>query len=274
MTVSAHRYNGAAELTVADSGPGLPAGARSKVFERFYTGDAARGAGLGLAIARELAERMDGRLAAPHRRRHRVHARAAVGRAVRKTSSRLAAALAAAALLLGGGLRFRRRRRQASPPATSEVTTTRVQVVEGLGREGGFDPAADLRPALPGRGDHPVDLQRGLEPARGWRRGRSGFGLRARRRRLHRHERARGDHRRGRRHRAGGPGLRRVPRRQPRAGGDHGRRPERGRGAPQDRSGRAVAHPAQAGRSPPSRSASPWPPSAAHSGSASRSRWE
>jgi two-component system, OmpR family, sensor kinase len=61
VTVSA-RYNGAAELTVADSGPGLPAGARSKVFERFYTGDAARGAGLGLAIARELAEHMDGRM--------------------------------------------------------------------------------------------------------------------------------------------------------------------------------------------------------------------
>jgi signal transduction histidine kinase len=62
VTVRAHRDNGAAELTVADSGPGLPLGARSKVFERFYTGDAARGAGLGLAIARELAERMDGRL--------------------------------------------------------------------------------------------------------------------------------------------------------------------------------------------------------------------
>jgi two-component system, OmpR family, sensor kinase len=62
VTVSANRENGAAELTVADSGPGLPAGARAKVFERFYTGDAARGAGLGLAIARELAERMDGRL--------------------------------------------------------------------------------------------------------------------------------------------------------------------------------------------------------------------
>jgi signal transduction histidine kinase len=62
VTVTAHRDNGAAELTVADTGPGLPAGARSKVFERFYTGDAARGAGLGLAIARELAERMDGRL--------------------------------------------------------------------------------------------------------------------------------------------------------------------------------------------------------------------
>jgi two-component system OmpR family sensor kinase len=62
VTVSAHRDNGAAELTVTDTGPGLPAGARAKVFERFYTGDAARGAGLGLAIARELAERMDGRL--------------------------------------------------------------------------------------------------------------------------------------------------------------------------------------------------------------------
>jgi two-component system, OmpR family, sensor kinase len=62
VTVSAHRENGAAEFTVADEGPGLPAGSRDKAFERFYTGDAARGAGLGLAIARELAERMDGRL--------------------------------------------------------------------------------------------------------------------------------------------------------------------------------------------------------------------
>jgi signal transduction histidine kinase len=62
VTVSAQRDNGAAEFTVADAGPGLPAGSRDKAFERFYTGDAARGAGLGLAIARELAERMDGRL--------------------------------------------------------------------------------------------------------------------------------------------------------------------------------------------------------------------
>jgi hypothetical protein len=58
---------------------------------------------------------------------------------VRKASLR-AAALTAAVLFLavgcdsgddGGG--------QSAGP--SEVTTTRVQVVEGLGREGGFDPA-------------------------------------------------------------------------------------------------------------------------------------
>jgi two-component system, OmpR family, sensor kinase len=62
VTVRADRSNGAAGFTVADAGPGLPEGSRAKVFERFYTGDAARGAGLGLAIAHELAERMDGRL--------------------------------------------------------------------------------------------------------------------------------------------------------------------------------------------------------------------
>jgi signal transduction histidine kinase len=62
VTLMADRSNGAAGLTVADAGPGLPRESTAKVFERFYTGDAARGAGLGLAIARELAERMDGRL--------------------------------------------------------------------------------------------------------------------------------------------------------------------------------------------------------------------
>jgi two-component system, OmpR family, sensor kinase len=62
VTVGASRVNGTAGLTVTDSGPGLPDHTDTKVFERFYTGDAARGAGLGLAIARELAERMHGRL--------------------------------------------------------------------------------------------------------------------------------------------------------------------------------------------------------------------
>ena len=62
VTVSADSHNGAAELTVADSGPGVGDGATPHVFERFYTGDATRGAGLGLAIAQELAERMEGHL--------------------------------------------------------------------------------------------------------------------------------------------------------------------------------------------------------------------
>jgi signal transduction histidine kinase len=62
VTVSAEQSNGAAELTVADSGPGIDPAARSQLFERFYTADAARGSGLGLAIARELAERMEGRI--------------------------------------------------------------------------------------------------------------------------------------------------------------------------------------------------------------------
>jgi signal transduction histidine kinase len=62
VTVSADRINGTAELTVADSGPGVPPTSADRVFERFYTGDAARGSGLGLAIARELADRMSGRI--------------------------------------------------------------------------------------------------------------------------------------------------------------------------------------------------------------------
>ncbi len=67
VTVSAVRANGSATLTVSDLGPGLSASTRAQAFERFFTGDATRGAGLGLAIARELAERMDGRLRlAPH----------------------------------------------------------------------------------------------------------------------------------------------------------------------------------------------------------------
>ena len=62
VTVIAARQNGAAELTVRDKGPGVPAAATGQVFERFYTENAASGSGLGLAIARELAERMQGHI--------------------------------------------------------------------------------------------------------------------------------------------------------------------------------------------------------------------
>jgi two-component system, OmpR family, sensor kinase len=62
VIVTAGRHNGAAELAVADLGPGIDPAARPQLFERFYTADAARGSGLGLAIANELAERMHGRI--------------------------------------------------------------------------------------------------------------------------------------------------------------------------------------------------------------------
>ena len=55
---------GRATLTVANDGPGIPAEAQGRVFERFYRLDGGRasGSGLGLAIARELAEVMGGRI--------------------------------------------------------------------------------------------------------------------------------------------------------------------------------------------------------------------
>lgn len=49
-------------LVVEDDGPGIPAGERSRVFERFYRirGTRGDGAGLGLAIVREIASRHGG----------------------------------------------------------------------------------------------------------------------------------------------------------------------------------------------------------------------
>ena len=64
--VLAARVEGArAVLTVVDDGPGIPAGERERVFERFARLDDARdrdagGTGLGLAIVRELLRRSDG----------------------------------------------------------------------------------------------------------------------------------------------------------------------------------------------------------------------
>jgi signal transduction histidine kinase len=52
-------------LDVVDDGPGVPAGQEEAVFERFHRGDAARagrGSGLGLSIARTIAQRHGGAL--------------------------------------------------------------------------------------------------------------------------------------------------------------------------------------------------------------------
>ncbi|MFZ3330197.1 MAG: ATP-binding protein [Candidatus Acidiferrales bacterium] len=60
---------GGYELTVTDSGPGIPVDLHSRIFERFFRVDRARsrtgrdgGAGLGLSIARWIAEAHDGRI--------------------------------------------------------------------------------------------------------------------------------------------------------------------------------------------------------------------
>jgi signal transduction histidine kinase len=63
IVVSAVRENGHVTLEVADSGDGIRHQTMPHIFEPFFTSsDGARGAGLGLAIARELAERMHGKL--------------------------------------------------------------------------------------------------------------------------------------------------------------------------------------------------------------------
>ena len=52
---------GQARLAVTDTGPGISAGDRERVFERFVRAtDAGEGCGLGLAIVREIVQRHGG----------------------------------------------------------------------------------------------------------------------------------------------------------------------------------------------------------------------
>jgi len=65
VALAVRAEGGHAVLTVVDDGPGIPAGERERVFERFARLDDARdrdagGTGLGLAIVRELLRRSDG----------------------------------------------------------------------------------------------------------------------------------------------------------------------------------------------------------------------
>lgn len=71
VEVDMTRRNGECLVAVVDAGPGIPESARARVFERFFQVDTARvrhddtqtsGAGLGLAIARRIAEVHGGRV--------------------------------------------------------------------------------------------------------------------------------------------------------------------------------------------------------------------
>jgi two-component system, OmpR family, sensor kinase len=63
VRVSTARHNGHVRLEVSDRGLGIKRQNMPHIFEPFFSSDDdAPGAGLGLAIARELAERMQGQL--------------------------------------------------------------------------------------------------------------------------------------------------------------------------------------------------------------------
>ncbi len=256
--------------TVADGGPGAARRSDTKVFERFYTGDAARGAGLGLAIARELAERMDGRLSVElaARRGTALHARAAGRTRTAREARRggragpplaLAAAGAAAPAATTAAAAERRRRRR-SPPRACRWS-------EGIGHKGGFDPARSTTGSAPGVVTI-LSIFAATARACARRRGRPGLRLRAGRRRLHRHQRARG-------HRASGAdrgrerGVRRVLGRQPGGGATSSGYDPNADVALLNVDPAGLTLPRSGWGTPrPSTSASPWRRSAARSGSA------
>ena len=62
IELSAWLSDGAAVITVSDTGPGIPESEQERVFERFYRGEAGpdHGSGLGLAIARAAIEAVGG----------------------------------------------------------------------------------------------------------------------------------------------------------------------------------------------------------------------
>jgi len=65
ITVSVSTAEGEVEIAITDAGPGVPSADATRIFDRFTRGSVtgpSAGFGLGLAIGRQLAERMGGRL--------------------------------------------------------------------------------------------------------------------------------------------------------------------------------------------------------------------
>jgi len=73
LSLTASTDGGWLRLSVADEGPGLPAGDEERIFDKFYRGvptvDSGRGSGLGLAICRAIAKVHGGTITAANRPR-------------------------------------------------------------------------------------------------------------------------------------------------------------------------------------------------------------
>ena len=66
LTIRLRRTGGVAQIDFIDNGPGVPAEEHDLIFEKFSRGgdsQAAGGAGLGLAICREIMDRLGGSIA-------------------------------------------------------------------------------------------------------------------------------------------------------------------------------------------------------------------
>lgn len=63
VRVRAGRFGDEVRLSVVDDGPGLTEDARARVFERYYSGRAGGGTGVGLTVAKRIVEAFEGRIA-------------------------------------------------------------------------------------------------------------------------------------------------------------------------------------------------------------------
>ena len=70
ITVPVNVAGNSAALTVADSGPGVPAELQPRLFQPFSAGDVRGGSGLGLAICHEIVRALGGTISLDNREDH------------------------------------------------------------------------------------------------------------------------------------------------------------------------------------------------------------